>query len=974
MAYTKVQWRNNQSPPINADNLNHIEEGIYEAHQTMAENTQSIENLVTQTNANTSAITSETIARQQADTAETLAREQADGLLSARMDTFTQLPSGSTSGDAELIDIRVSADGVIYPQAGDAVRGQIADLAKDVYSDILTINESALSSGYYYNESAELVSNANSWYTSTPIDTSNYKKIKIRLSGVNSGGSRFFGFINDNGTFIRGWTESGTASLFVLKDGMYEAEFDVYSDEFIFSYSTVASHIGISGHIINYYTIEETNNLVNTKIDNVVKYGTAITEANLSRNKYYSWDYSSQKFYLIDFSDGYYTPNPIDLSEFIGGKLRIEMKSYNPEGSRISGFTNEDDYIQQIFLERTLPLTYDAIRKIYFADLDIKYPKFVFSCASGDEPILIQPRVNVSYTKEQADSENDIIKRYTGMLPKQYLLDMPMCRFTQNNNRQLTYLYTWGDVKTVTVEPIEGFQTAICVGDTMSGSIAVTSWSSVGSVYTNANGYKYLYVYFKKNDDSVFTTEDWNTVASALTVYGEDDNGSSLFANGVAYVATTGNDDSGTGSSFSPFATVNKALQNGATTILISSGVYNQTINFAYALAGDITIRNITTNQKVVFSSPTLKITSETTVTDYDNVYKASYTGSIGSSIKRLWQDGVADTRTEISDADRHPCQRGQTYRLFDTMITRCSSDNLSDALTEINESDDYKWYFDAENQMLYFSRPSSVSSDAPICGDVTAKAFFANATRINSLKMYGIDVKYMAVNTINMSSPELYDCKASNMNNSGAFIYDKCLSALFVRCEACGNAYGVNGDGFNGHSSNTGDAFAKQTTCELRDCWSHDNLDDGYSDHERSEIVVRGGLYENNGKGGVVPSYGSHCCCYGVVSRYNYNGFYYTGDVASAEGGKYGQMACYDCVAKGNRATSNVGSGFRVNGTKNSMYLVNCRSIGNNIGYDSEGSDNLATLIECTAKDNTHSQKGGLGTFTVLNGTLVTN
>ena len=38
MAYTKVQWRNNQSPPINADNLNHIEEGIYEAHQTMAEN------------------------------------------------------------------------------------------------------------------------------------------------------------------------------------------------------------------------------------------------------------------------------------------------------------------------------------------------------------------------------------------------------------------------------------------------------------------------------------------------------------------------------------------------------------------------------------------------------------------------------------------------------------------------------------------------------------------------------------------------------------------------------------------------------------------------------------------------------------------------------------------------------------------------------------------------------------------------
>lgn len=131
MAYTKTTWRNNQSPAINADNLNHIEQGVYEAHQDIAENTQNIENLTTQTGANTSAIALEKTQRQQADSAETLAREQADNLLSARMDTFTQLPSGSTSGDAELIDIRVGADGVTYPTAGDAVRGQVTDLKSD---------------------------------------------------------------------------------------------------------------------------------------------------------------------------------------------------------------------------------------------------------------------------------------------------------------------------------------------------------------------------------------------------------------------------------------------------------------------------------------------------------------------------------------------------------------------------------------------------------------------------------------------------------------------------------------------------------------------------------------------------------------------------------------------------------------------------------------------------------------------------
>jgi hypothetical protein len=95
-------------------------------------------------------------------------------VMKARMDAFSKLPEGSTSGDAELADIRVGLNGKRYENAGEAVREQFK-LIDDVDSERNPFNMLSFTTRRYYKGSSDIALYTEIGQSSRLIDLASYK-------------------------------------------------------------------------------------------------------------------------------------------------------------------------------------------------------------------------------------------------------------------------------------------------------------------------------------------------------------------------------------------------------------------------------------------------------------------------------------------------------------------------------------------------------------------------------------------------------------------------------------------------------------------------------------------------------------------------------------------------------------------------------------------------------------------------------
>lgn len=104
--------------------------------------------------------------------------------INARIDNIVALPGGSTSGDAELMDIRIGYDGTNYSSAGGAVRGQIEEF-EDSLNDIREIKvgrnlvkPTKTTNGFISNSNGTITEN-NAYLTSAFIPIINNKTYAV---------------------------------------------------------------------------------------------------------------------------------------------------------------------------------------------------------------------------------------------------------------------------------------------------------------------------------------------------------------------------------------------------------------------------------------------------------------------------------------------------------------------------------------------------------------------------------------------------------------------------------------------------------------------------------------------------------------------------------------------------------------------------------------------------------------------------
>lgn len=557
--------------------------------------------------------------------------------------------------------------------------------------------------------------------------------------------------------------------------------------------------------------------------------------------------------------------------------------------------------------------------------------KFVIGMSSDGVIALANTINQINATGRYAYTDTDIVKgSNTGSQKvRTFLVAGQPYRFT---------LTPVGDSVSVDIQGIKADGTFDVIGSMISTPAGTTK-----TITPTKNYYGFTIFYGSK------------TIATSANVLFETPTTGGMGLPDVVYVDAVNGDDTNPGTTEgAALATFAAAFsKTGVDTTIILIGDTTERLNIK-TKSNQRSVRLIGKRGLVNRIICGTKIDSGTLVAGTTNVYQTPLSSFSTVARFQLFQHEVFDESTLIPDNERHPLQRGKTYRCDSTKITRVGS------LDAVKTSEGYTFFYDTGAQMLYVKIKEGTTLAANPVYIPGGSGIFGNDGSV-AFEMVNIECWYGSILLRSCHGGRAIDCAAKYALDDGAWSWDAAIGVELIRCEAArALSSSTTGNGFNANSTTTDPALAKHTVATMIDCWGHDNNENGYSDHERCETTIIGGLFEYNVRGGITTAYGGHDTIYNAYCRKQTdNGIALVRSAKAEEGGRGSQIFAIGCICENNKVNYYV-SGDKSGTDENFGKFVNCVSLNAHYGYFC-GTNARIELNNCTDSGSSTAKSGNV-------------